>query len=125
MTMMTTETVTDHVWAICEPLTEAQAVLDDYMSGGKVDAERTIESLHRLLSEPALLRAMWEVGYFPSTTPPAPVVGLTTGDVAHRISETCLRMERTAADKGLNTLAYVLRVAADDALGYASQRRRH
>ena len=43
------------LWEICEGVAEVQALLDDLA----------------ILSEPALPRAMFDVGYFPPNTPPA------------------------------------------------------
>jgi hypothetical protein len=45
------------VWEICEHVAEVQTLLDDHVAGG-------------VLSEAGLLRAMFNVGYFPPNTPP-------------------------------------------------------
>lgn len=58
---------------ICERVAEAQALLNDHREGGKHTAAEVVARLDALFKEEGLLRAMWEVGYFPSDTPP-PVI---------------------------------------------------
>ena len=57
-------------WAICERVAEAQALLHDHTAGGQVTADELVRKLAAIVAEEALLRAMWEVGYFPPDTPP-------------------------------------------------------
>ena len=52
-------------WAICERVAEVQALLYDHAECGKHTPAQAG------LSEPELLRAMFDVGYFPPNTPPA------------------------------------------------------
>ena len=56
--------------AICERVAEVQALLDDHIAGGKHSAADVVAKAQAVLSEPALLRAMFDVGYFPPNTPP-------------------------------------------------------
>lgn len=57
-------------WAICERVAEAQALLHDHVECGKYTADEVVRKVSALLSEAGLIRAMWEVGYFPPDTPP-------------------------------------------------------
>jgi hypothetical protein len=59
------------VWAICERIAEVQALLDDHIAGGKHSAAEVVAKAHAVLSESELLRATFDVGYFPPNTPPA------------------------------------------------------
>jgi hypothetical protein len=63
--------VSNPVWAICERVAEVQALLDDHLAGGKHSAADVVAKAQAVLSESELLRAMFEVGYFPPSTPPA------------------------------------------------------
>jgi hypothetical protein len=56
--------------AICERVAEVQALLDDHIAGGKHSAADVVAKAQAVLSESALLRAMFDVGYFPPTAPP-------------------------------------------------------
>ena len=47
---------------------EVQALLDDHAAGGT--ATDVVGKAHSVLSEAELLRAMFDVGYFPPNTPP-------------------------------------------------------
>jgi hypothetical protein len=58
------------MWAICERMAEVQTLLDDHIAGGKHTAADVISKAQAILSEPALQRAMFDVGYFPPNTPP-------------------------------------------------------
>ena len=58
------------VWEICERVAEVQALLDDHLGGGKHLAADVVAKAQALLSEAELLRAMFDVGYFPPNTPP-------------------------------------------------------
>ena len=60
----------EDVFAICERVAEAQAILNDHREGGRYSADEVVAKLDALLAEEGLLRAMYEVGYFPPTTPP-------------------------------------------------------
>jgi hypothetical protein len=57
-------------WAICERVAEVQALLDDHLAGGKDSAADVVAKAQTVLSETELLRAMFDVGYFPPNTPP-------------------------------------------------------
>ena len=59
-----------NAWAICERVPEAQAMLNDHLEGGRFTADAIVRKLAALMNEEGLLRAMWEVGYFPPDTPP-------------------------------------------------------
>jgi hypothetical protein len=58
------------MWAICERVAEVQALLDGHLAGGKHTPADVLANAQAILSEPALLRAMFDVGYFPPNTPP-------------------------------------------------------
>jgi hypothetical protein len=58
------------VWEICERMAEVQALLDDHIAGGKHSAADVIAKAQAVLSESELLRAMFDVGYSPPSTPP-------------------------------------------------------
>jgi hypothetical protein len=58
------------VWKICERMAEVQALLHDHIEGGKHTAADVVAKAQSVLSEPELLRAMFDVGYFPPNTPP-------------------------------------------------------
>ena len=51
-------------------MAEVQALLDDHIAGGKHSAADVVAKAQAVLSEPELLRAMFDVGYFPPNTPP-------------------------------------------------------
>jgi hypothetical protein len=57
-------------WAICERVAEAQTLLNDHLEGGRFTADELVRKLAALMAEEGLLRAMWEVDYFPPDTPP-------------------------------------------------------
>jgi hypothetical protein len=58
------------VWEICERMAEVQALLHDHTECGKHTAADVVVKAQAVLSESALLRAMFDVGYFPPNTPP-------------------------------------------------------
>jgi hypothetical protein len=60
----------ESVWAICERVAEVQALLHDHVTGGKLSPADVVAKAQAVLSEAALLRAMFDVGYFPPNTPP-------------------------------------------------------
>ena len=62
--------VDNPVWEICERVAEVQALLDDHLAGGKHSAADVVAKAQAVLSETELLRAMFDVGYFPPNTPP-------------------------------------------------------
>jgi hypothetical protein len=57
------------VWEICERMAEVQA-LHDHVECGKHSAADLVAKAQAVLSEPELLQAMFDVGYFPPNTPP-------------------------------------------------------
>jgi hypothetical protein len=61
----------DATLAICGRVAEVQALLDDHIAGGKHSAADVVAKAQAVLSEPELLRAMFDVGYFPPNTPPS------------------------------------------------------
>ena len=46
------------------------ARLDDHLAGNKHTTADVVAKAQAVLSEPELLRAMFDVGYFPPNTPP-------------------------------------------------------
>jgi hypothetical protein len=55
---------------ICERVAEVQALLDDHLANGKHSAAEVVAKAQAVLSESALVRAMFDVGYFaPNTLP--------------------------------------------------------
>ncbi len=60
----------EKVLAICERMAEVQALLHDYLECGKHSAADVIAKAQAVLSESEVLRAMFDVGYFPPNTPP-------------------------------------------------------
>jgi hypothetical protein len=54
---------------ICERVAKIQALLDDHLAGGKHSAAEVVAKAQAVLSDSALLRAMFDVGYFPPNTP--------------------------------------------------------
>jgi hypothetical protein len=62
--------VDNPVWEICERVAEVQALLDDHVAGGKHSAADVMAKAQAVLTEPGLLWAMFDVGYFPPNTPP-------------------------------------------------------
>ncbi len=59
------------VWAIfCERVAEVQALLHDHVECDKHSAADVVAKAQAVLSEPELLQAMFDVGYFPPNTPP-------------------------------------------------------
>jgi hypothetical protein len=63
--------VDNPVWEICGRVAEVQALLDDHVAGGKHSAADVVAKAQAVQSEAELLRAMFDVGYFPPDTPPA------------------------------------------------------
>jgi len=59
---------------LCQSLSECQAVLQD-LDGGTISSEEALRRIKVELSRQALLRATWEVGYFPPDTPPPVATG--------------------------------------------------
>jgi len=62
--------VENPLWEICERVAEVQALLDDHVAGGKHTAADVVAKAQAVLSEAELLRAGFDVGYFPPNTPP-------------------------------------------------------
>jgi hypothetical protein len=62
--------VDNPLWVICELVAKVQALLDDHVVGDKHSAAEGVAKAQAVLSEPELLRAMFDVGYFPPNTPP-------------------------------------------------------
>jgi hypothetical protein len=56
------------VWEICEHVAEVQTLLGDHLAGGT--HSDVVAKARAVLSEPELLRAMFDVAYFPPNTPP-------------------------------------------------------
>jgi hypothetical protein len=63
--------VENPLWEICERVAEVQALLHDHIECGKHSAADVVAKAQAVLTEPELLRAMFDVGYFPPNTPPA------------------------------------------------------
>ena len=51
--------------AICEHVAAVQALLDDHLAHGKHSAADVVAKAQAVLSESTLLRAMFDVGFFP------------------------------------------------------------
>jgi hypothetical protein len=51
-------------WEMCERVSEAQALLNDYSEGGRFTASELVQKLKAIFEEQGLLRAMHEVGFF-------------------------------------------------------------
>jgi hypothetical protein len=58
------------VWENCARMAEVQALLHDHVECGKHSAADVVAKAQAVLSESELLRAMFDVGYFPPNTPP-------------------------------------------------------
>jgi hypothetical protein len=58
------------IFVIAEAVSEAQAILHDHLECGRHSPEETLTRLSLVLSEKTLLKAMYDVGYFPASTPP-------------------------------------------------------
>jgi hypothetical protein len=63
------EMKSEDVFAICERVAELQALLHDYAECRKHSAADVVSKAQKILSEPELLQAMFDVGYFPPSTP--------------------------------------------------------
>ncbi len=57
------------MWAICDRIAEVQALLHDHIEGKRQTHFEVIAKANEIFSEPELLKAMHEVGYFASNTP--------------------------------------------------------
>ena len=62
--------VDNPVCEICERVAEVQALLHDHIECGKHSAADLVAKAQAVLTEAELLRAMFDVGYFPPNTPP-------------------------------------------------------
>ena len=62
--------VDNPIWDICERVAEVQALLHDHIECGKHSAADVVAKAQAVLSEAALPREMFDVGYFPPNTPP-------------------------------------------------------
>jgi hypothetical protein len=70
--------VDNPLWKICERVAEVQALLHDHVECGKHSAADVVAKAQTVLSEAMLLRAMFDVGYFPPpNTPPNTTIGST------------------------------------------------
>jgi len=59
------------IMTICERVAEVQALLHDYLEAGKaITAAHVVAKAQAVLTESELMRAMFDVGYFPPNTPP-------------------------------------------------------
>ena len=67
--------VANPAWEICERLAKVQALLDAHIAGGKHSPADVVAKAQAVLSEPELLRAMFDVGYFPPNKPPDKTFG--------------------------------------------------
>ena len=61
-------------WQICERVSEAQALLNDHIEGGRLTASELVRKLNALFEEQGLLRAMYDVGFF-EIPPPVVIAG--------------------------------------------------
>ena len=55
------------VWEICERMAEVQALLHDHAECGKHSAADVVAKAQAVLTEPELLRAMFDVGTYRRT----------------------------------------------------------
>jgi hypothetical protein len=62
--------MTEQVFAICERVAEVQALLHNHLECGKHSPAEVVEKADAILSENELLKAMFDVGYFPPNKPP-------------------------------------------------------
>ena len=62
--------VDNPLWEICERVAEVQALLHDHIGCGKHSAADVVAKAQAVLSGAELLRAMFDVGYFPANTSP-------------------------------------------------------
>jgi hypothetical protein len=67
---LSAEATPEAALAICKRVAEVQALLDDHLDGGKLSAAEVVAKAQAVLSDSELLRAMFDVGYFPPNTPP-------------------------------------------------------
>jgi hypothetical protein len=67
---MTASPSTEQAFAICERVAEVQALLHDHFECGKHTAVEVVAKAQAVPSEPELLWAMFDVGYFPPNTLP-------------------------------------------------------
>jgi hypothetical protein len=54
---------------ICERVAEVRVLLDDHVAGAKHSAADVVAKAQAVLSELELLRAVFDVGYFPPNMP--------------------------------------------------------
>jgi hypothetical protein len=64
--------VNNPVWEICEHVAEVQVLLDDYLAGGKHSAVDVVARAQAVPSKAVCQGATFDVGYFPTNTPPWP-----------------------------------------------------
>jgi hypothetical protein len=82
--------VDNPMWKICERVAEVQALLDDHLAGGKHTAADVVAKAQAVLSEPALLRAMFDVGYFPpNTRSPRYLRGCNKAEIPTPLKRSC------------------------------------
>ena len=60
------------VWEICERMAEVQALLHDHAECGKHTAADVVAKAQVVLTDPELLRAMFDAGNVRPNTPPKP-----------------------------------------------------
>jgi hypothetical protein len=60
----------DEVFAICDSIAEAEAILHDHLECGKYSPAEALVKLQCVLSEDGLLRALCDFGYVAPATPP-------------------------------------------------------
>lgn len=59
----------ERVFAICEQVAELQAILHDTVKDTRLSREETSARIEAIMSDDAVLRAMFDVGYLPQDTP--------------------------------------------------------
>jgi hypothetical protein len=92
--------VSNPVWEICERVAEVQALLDDHLAGGKHSAADVIAKAQSVMTEPVLLRALFDVGYLPPSHGPPPVT-VARSRLNQAPLPTSDRMMRPTASLGL------------------------
>ena len=60
----------DNVLTICERVAEVQALLHDHIECGKHTAADVVARAQAVLSQPEMLRAMFDLGHIATNTPP-------------------------------------------------------
>jgi hypothetical protein len=63
----------EHAHALCDCIAELSATLGD-LAGGSLTQDQALAKIRGELARTDIMRAMWEVRYFPEDTPPPGVL---------------------------------------------------